>query len=198
MSTWRQRCSVPAVALRPSTVWKRCPQKSWPTCKKLAPLKDAALCILILGAWFIEKESEVQRQSMVHLSHVHGSHNKQNTSLMNGHRCFYMHRSRIFHFRHRCWHCLIVCAVVPQVERENFSTTSRAHCRRPNSIALEHIAPPWISKLDAFFAKLVTSFWEDIKWFLGALDQRLSEKARGYAVDGPESWTAEHTPAPRT
>ena len=36
----------------------------------------------------MEKESEVQRQSTTHLSHVHGSHNKQNTSLMNGHRCF--------------------------------------------------------------------------------------------------------------
>jgi hypothetical protein len=62
---------------------------------------------------------------------VHGSIVNKILVLMNGHPCFHIHRSKIFHFRRRCWQRLTICAVVPQVEREIFSITSGAHYGRP-------------------------------------------------------------------
>jgi hypothetical protein len=38
-----------------------------------------------------------------------------------------------------CWHRLAVCAVVPQVERENFSITPDAHCGRPELGAVAYV-----------------------------------------------------------
>ena len=72
---------------------------------------------------------------------------------MNGYRCFNIHHSRIFHFKHRCWHRFTVYAVVPQVERENFSITLGTHCRRPNKEDLGYTLKKGKATHGCFFNK---------------------------------------------